>query len=446
MSVQSSQSMAVSSSSSMKVESKTSIEYAGGEERRQEALERRQEFLKQQEDMHMKISSSSQYSMGNAKTRQQLEEEREAYIQNAVKRVQEEALMLSNRAKEEEMKRLEYIRLEEERIKREDALRAEAMARAEEERRQKEIARQEELRRHQAEMQKKREELEHMRLLKKRQEEEERQRLEKLRLAEERKVTKVEKVEMTKRSDESSHLAELKRQEELKMLERQRLEQMIYQESKVVKSGQVAKRSDDVHGLGWGNVTTGFVSKKKLGFLQREMSMERDSNEGSPAPGGLGSRTRGLRVTFAESPGGSRPGSGAGWTERVAEIDSQTMRAQTPPLAGEWAVSKGAQSISQGSSSLVQTQGSREMKSSSFQSSGSSNMQSSQMSSSMSSSKQMSSFQSSQTSSFSSAQKSSFSSSQSSSFQSSSIQASKAFEAFPGMGGIENLKLEESEN
>merc|ERR1712157_240057 len=111
----------------------------------------RQEFLKQQEDLHMKITSSSQYSMGNAKTRQQLEEEREAYIQNAVKRVQEEALMLSNRAKEEEMKRLEYIRLEEERIKREDALRAEAMARAEEERRQKEIARQEELRRHQAE-------------------------------------------------------------------------------------------------------------------------------------------------------------------------------------------------------------------------------------------------------------------------------------------------------
>merc|ERR1712179_421789 len=360
------------------------------------------------------------------------EQEREAYIQNAVKRVQEEALMLSNRAREEEMKRLEYIKLEEERIKREDALRAEAMARAEEERKQKEIARQEELRRQQELMRKQREELEQQRLLKRRQEDEE------------RKMAKVEKVEMTKKSEESNHLAELKRQEELKMLERQRLEQMIMQESKLVK-GQVAKRSDDVHGLGWGNVTTGFVSRKKLGFLQREISMERDSHEGSPASG-FGSRTRGLRVTFAESPGGSRPESGAGWTERVAEMDSQTMRAQTPPLAGEWAVSKGAQSISHGSSSLVQTQGSREMKSSSFQSSGSSNMQSSQMSSSMSSSKQVSSFQSSQTSSFSSAQKSSFSSSQSSSFQSSSIQASKAFEAFPGMGGIENLKLEESEN
>merc|ERR1712240_929534 len=295
-------------------------------------------------------------------------------------------------------------------------------------------------------MNQQRAEMEQQRLLKLKQQEEERIRNEKLRYEaekQERQVTQTKEVSYQK--TESSHLAELKRQEELKMLERQRLEQMIIQESKLVK-GQVAKRSDDVHGLGWGNVTTGFVSKKKLGFLQREMSMERDSNEGSPAPGGFGSRTRGLRVTFAESPGGSRPGSGAGWTERVAEMDSQSMRAQTPPLAGEWAVSKGSKSISNGSSSLVQTQGSREMQSSSFQSNGSSSMQSSQMSSSMSSSKQVSSFQSSQTSSFSSAQKSSFSSSQSSSFQSSSIQASSAFEAFPGMGGIENLKLEGSEN
>merc|ERR1719431_1200669 len=423
----------------------TKVEFAGGEERRKEALERRQEFLKQQEDLHMKISSSSEFKVSSAKTRQQLEEEREAFIKNAVLRVQEEALMLSKRAKEEEMKRLEYIKMEEERIKKEDALRAEAMLRAEEERRQREIARQEEMKRQQEALYKQREEQERMRMLKKKQEEEERQRLEKLRLAEERTMAMVEKTEMSKKVDESSHLEELKRQEELRLLEKQRLEQMIMQESKVIK-GQVSKRSDDVHGLGWGNVTTGFVSKKKLGFLQREMSVERDSHEGSPAPGVFGSRTRGLRVTFAESPGGSRPGSGAGWTERVAEVDSQTLRAQTPPLAGEWAVSKGAQSVSHGSSSLVQSQGSREMKSSSFISNGSSNMQSSQMSSSMSSSKQVSSFQSSQTSSFSSAQKSSFSSSQSSSFQSSSIQASKAFEAFPGMGGIENLKLEESEN
>merc|ERR1711892_387729 len=473
----------------------TKVEFAGGEERRKEALDRRQEFLKQQEDLHMKITSSSQYNVSNAKSRQQLEEEREAYIKNAVLRVQEEALMLSNRAKEEENKRIEYIRMETERIAREDILRAEAMVRAEEERKLKEMARQEEMKRQQAAMSKQREELEKMRLLKKKQEEE-KQRSEKLRLTEERKMVKVEKTEMSQRSEESNHLAELKRQEEMRLMERQRLEQMIIKESKVVE-GQVAKRSDDVHGLGWGNVTTGFVSRKKLGFLQRDMSMERDSIEGSPGPGGFGNRARGLRVTFADSPGGSRPGSGVGWSvERVADMDSQGMRAETPPLAGEWAVSKGSNSefTANGSSSLVQIHGSGDIQSSSFQSNGASNMQSSQisssmssskmqssqmsssmssskmqssqmsssdmqpsqmsslvsssdmqpsqMSSSMSASKQASSFQSSQ----SSTQKSSFSSSQSSSFQSSSIKASTNFEAFPGMGGIENLKLEEGEH
>merc|ERR1711892_343948 len=147
----------------------TKVEFAGGEERRKEALERRQEFLKQQEDLHMKITSSSQYNVSNAKSRQQLEEEREAYIKNAVLRVQEEALMLSNRAKEEENKRIEYIRMETERIAREDILRAEAMVRAEEERKLKEMARQEEMKRQQAAMSKQREELEKMRLLKKKQ-------------------------------------------------------------------------------------------------------------------------------------------------------------------------------------------------------------------------------------------------------------------------------------
>merc|ERR1712029_604095 len=217
-------------------------------------------------------------------------------------------------------------------------------ARAEEERRQKEIARQEELRRQQELMRKQREELEQQRLLKRRQEEEERQRLEKLRLAEERKMAKVEKVEVTKKSEESNHLAELKRQEELKMLERQRLEQMIIQESKLVK-GQVSKRADDVHGLGWGNVTTGFVNRKKLGFLQRASdSMERDwSAEASPAPSG------GRRVTWADSSSGSRPDS------RLQEVD--TVRVQTPPLAGEWAVARSAEkSVSQQSSSFTHQQ------------------------------------------------------------------------------------------
>merc|ERR1719510_2446625 len=240
-------------------------------------------------------------------------------------------------------------------------------------------------------------------------------------LEEERKRQAVEKREMSRKTEESSHIEELRRQEELKRLERQRLEQMIIQESKV-SSGHVSKRIDDVHGLGWGNVKTGFVSKKKLGFLQREMSVDRDSNSSSPVGNGKG---RGLRVTFADSPTGSRPASNLGWSD---------VRAQTPPLAGEWSATASTSTSTSASSTqqvatatngsfLAQKSATASVQAKSFMS----QQQQQQQSSS-------SSFQSSQSSTFSSSvQKSSFSSS-----HSSSIQASKAFEAFPGLGVIEN--------
>merc|ERR1712227_689516 len=379
---------------SSKIESK--VEFSSGEERRKEAL----------------------------KTRQQLEEERESFFRNTVMRVQEEAAMLSNRAKEDELKRIEYLKSEEERIKREEVLRQEAMLRAEEERKQKELARQEELKRQQLAMAKEREEMERQRLLKLKQEEEERLRLERLRREEEKQKAVVVKSEMSQKSEENSHLEELRRQDELRRLEKQRLEQMIIQESKVV-SGQVGKRSDDVSGLGWGNVKTGFVSKKKLGFLQREMSMEREAS-GSPVPG---ARARGLRVTFADSPNGSRPGSTLGWA--VGSVADMDIRAQTPPLAGEWAVAT-TKAGSQMASSQNTSNGS-----SSFAAQKTSSVQSKSFAS-----QQSQSFSSQSQQSFSSVQKSSFSSSQSSSFKSSSIEASQAFEAFLGLGGIENLKIE----
>merc|ERR1712168_1079298 len=239
--------------------------------------------------------------------------------------------------------------------------------------------------------------------------------------------TRLTKTEIISRKEESNNMEEMKRMHEQKILERQRLEMMISQESKMT-AGQVSKRADDVHGLGWGNVTTGFVNRKKLGFLQRASdSMERDwSAEASPAPSG------GRRVTWADSSSGSRPDS------RLQDID--TMRVQTPPLAGEWAVTKSAaKSVSQQSSSFSQQQTGGGVQFSSGQSS----TQASAFSSTqqMSSSQQISSTQ--QMSSSSSSQKTSFSQSTSSSFQSSSIEASKAFEAFPGMGGIENLRLEQ---
>merc|ERR1712012_1373765 len=395
---ESTQTASFSSSTSSKVETK--IESAGGEERRAEALARRREFLKQQEDLRMKVSSS-QFSTVQSKTRQQLEEEREAMFAASVKRVQEESRMQMERAKMEEQKRIDFLKQEEERLKREEVLRQEAMIRAEEERKRKEMERKEE--------------------------EEERIRLEKMRREEERQVS-VKKTEIISRQEESNNMEEMKRLHEQKILERQRLEMMISQESKVT-SGQVSKRADDVHGLGWGNVTTGFVNRKKLGFLQRATdSMERDwSAEASPAP------SAGRRVTWADSSSGSRPDS------RLQEVD--TVRVQTPPLAGEWAVARSAEmSVSQQSSSF-----SHQQTGGGVQFAGQSSVHASAFSSTQqaSSSQQISSMQQMSSSSSSSSHKTSFSQSTSSSFQSSSIEASKAFEAFPGMNGIENLRLEQ---
>merc|ERR1712079_203241 len=168
----------IQSESVVKVESKmeSKVEFSSGEERRKEALERRQEFLKENEDLYMQIKSSD-FKMTNVKTRQQLEQERESFFQNTVMRVQEEAKMISSRAKEEELKRIEYLKSEEERIKREEVLRQEAMLRAEEERKQKELARQEEFKKQQLAMAKQREAIERERILKKQQEEQERMRL-----------------------------------------------------------------------------------------------------------------------------------------------------------------------------------------------------------------------------------------------------------------------------
>merc|ERR1719430_1972643 len=214
-------------------------------------------------------------------------------------------------------------------------------------------------------------------------------------ISQERRQVSMTKTEIITRKEESNNMEEMRRMHEQKNLERQRLEMMISQESKMT-AGQVSKRADDVHGLGWGNVTTGFVNRKKLGFLQRATdSMERDwSAEASPAPSG------GRRVTWADSSSGSRPDS------RLQDID--TMRAQTPPLAGEWAVTKSAaKSVSQQSSSFSQQQ------TGGLRFSG----QSSSQASAFSSTQQMSSSQQISSSS-SSSQKTSFSQSTSSSFRS----------------------------
>merc|ERR1712080_816227 len=126
--------------------------------------------------------------------------------------------------------------------------------------------------------------------------------------------------------------------------------------------------------------------------------------EGSPAPSSSG---RGLRVTWADSPGSSRPDS------RLQDID--TLRAQTPPLAGERATEREGNMVTAHQAASRQFSSSQQSTSSSYQAS---------QSQAFSSSKQMSS----SSALSSSSQKASFSQATSSSFQSSSIEASKAFE------------------
>jgi hypothetical protein len=251
-------------------------------------------------------------------------------------------------------------------------------------------------------------------------------------------------------------------------------------ESRVVK-GHVTRRSDDPHGQGFGNVKTGFVSSTKLSFLQQASGLDRDV---SPAPSnGSSGRSKGLRVTWAESPGSSRPASNLGWVEGAAGsgLAAAAARAQTPPLAGEWASSStnGAASsqtmmsmsrmnshVTHQHTSIAANPASNIMDTQAVQSLAMANQLNSVSSfksahlMSLNSSQQVSSsmaFQSDQqvTNSSVMASSSSFSSAKSSSTHMSSFQSGKmsslqsgkmhTFEAFPGLGEIENLCLEQGE-
>ena len=213
--------------SEVKQQQFTASEIISGEERKKEALQRREEFLKQNEDLYLTVKTSSEFKTVPVKSRKELEEEREAYIKKTVLRIQEEAFALSMRAKEEEEKRVEMLRLEKQRIIKEDQMRQEAMLRAEEERRQRDLARQDELRRQEQLLNNQKAENERLRIEKLKRDQEEREKLEKLRKEEEKRRAEVERKEMLKRQEESRHLEEMKHMEELKYQERRQIEAII---------------------------------------------------------------------------------------------------------------------------------------------------------------------------------------------------------------------------
>jgi len=429
--------------------------------------------------------TTSEYKTVSVKSRKQIEEEREAYIQQTVQRIQEEALSLSKRVKTEEETRFEMIKREEERMKMEELKRLEIRRKTEEEREQREQARMQEMQKQQQMVMQKQAEQKRLLQEKLKREEEERRKMELVRSESLKQKENFEQKDAMRKQEELRLLEEARYQEEQRINERRQLESMIERESKAMK-GQVTRRMDDPYGQGFGFVKTGYVSSQKLSFLQRASSVDRydfRADRGSPVPSNDSGRGgKGLRVTWAESPLNSRPASNLGWTDKVAEMDSQTVRAQTPPLAGEWAVSKGSttdtksvmsstktQSLVQSSNTAFassnaqatnnfpvkaaitndtklatngfsMTSGSQATKFASFSSQNMSSAQNMSSSQNMSSIQSMSSSQkeSSKTSMFSSSS-SSFKSS--SSFQSGSVR-SQTFEAFPGMGGIENLNLE----
>merc|ERR1719374_440995 len=144
--------------------------------------------------------------------------------------------------------------------------------------------------------------------------------MEQMRQEEARQKAELEKRELAQKQEEYNRLENLRRQEERRIMERQQMEALIKKESKVVH-GQVTRRDDDPFGQGFGYVKTGFVSSQKLSFLQRSSSVDRSDPRmflgGADSAQSNDSRGRGLRVTWAESPNSSRPGSNLGWADKV---------------------------------------------------------------------------------------------------------------------------------
>merc|ERR1719285_162018 len=319
----------------------------------------------------MKLKTS-EFKLENVKSKKELEEEREAIILAAISRIKEESSSLTSRVKFEEQKRVEYIKEEEERQKRADALRQEAMIKSEEERRIKieaerkaKVEREEQIRL---------EKLEQQRLMQERlkQEEEERLRRRQQEKIETKKTDEVMKKQSLLQMEESKRMEELKIIEERKLQERLQLESMIQKEKEYIKKGIVTRRSDDPYGQGFGFVKTGYVSSQKLSILERAASVERTVSPTWSTASSKGAK--GLRVTWAESPGSSRPGSKMSGTDKVAEFEALALQSETPPLAGEWAVSKGMESQAYSQKSVISSQASSKSIVQQSQSSSSSSM------------------------------------------------------------------------
>merc|ERR1711994_990195 len=94
-----------------------------GENRRQDAMRRREEFLKQQSEQLAFEVVESEHRVIAAKSRQELEEDRERFLRETCERVKRESSELSQRHKQEEERRASEVQKAKEEMENEERAR-----------------------------------------------------------------------------------------------------------------------------------------------------------------------------------------------------------------------------------------------------------------------------------------------------------------------------------
>jgi len=175
---------------------------------------------------------------------------------------------------------------------------------------------------------------------------------EKKRISEQQALVQRQQAEQRRRQEEETRKHEMKQKEDTRLQQLKQQEELEaqrkikQQQESVTKvnlrgvsaSPHVTRRSDDMHGQGFGQVKTGHVISTKISFLNRAPSVEPESSPNeSPAP-----RKRIVRFQGLDSPGNSpvpRPwiktgevaANVRGWSERVIEHDKQAARMSPIP-------------------------------------------------------------------------------------------------------------------
>merc|ERR1712183_906367 len=252
-----------------------------GQERKQEALKRREEFV---------IKKSEAKLSSNVKSTQELHQQREEMIANQVLKMQEESKTMMTRYVEESKKREEMLKREQEMIeterKRKDELAAQRMKEQEEKQKQRgqSIQRQEALLKEEH----KQKELAELRRKEEAKKQEELRLIEAKRQKDARKLQEERKVKMeADKAVEWERAQDLARQEELRRQQSQQIEALrlkaVQQQERATAKVEIKQYSSTAMrpgDFGYGNVTTGQVASRKYEILTRASSVGLSEREG----------------------------------------------------------------------------------------------------------------------------------------------------------------------